>query len=53
MEEPTVTDSKHTFRITDENLGYAKIKVVGVGGGGGNAIVGSRTFSRTEYWGRR
>lgn len=29
---------KHTFKFADDFVGYANIKVVGVGGGGGNAI---------------
>ncbi|MFQ6007585.1 MAG: cell division protein FtsZ [Candidatus Zixiibacteriota bacterium] len=33
-----MTENKHTFRFADDLVGYANIKVVGVGGGGGNAI---------------
>ena len=33
-----MTDSKHTFGFSPEFVGYADIKVLGVGGGGGNAI---------------
>lgn len=33
-----MTDKKHQFDFADDFVGYAHIKVVGVGGGGGNAI---------------
>ncbi len=33
-----MSDSKHMFNFADDFIGYANIKVVGVGGGGGNAI---------------
>lgn len=33
-----MTDQKHQFDFADDFVGYAHIKVVGVGGGGGNAI---------------
>src|SRR5574341_101391 len=33
-----MTKSKHMFNFTEEFVGYANIKVVGVGGAGGNAI---------------
>ncbi len=33
-----MTDHKHTFNFAEDFIGYANIKVVGVGGGGGNAI---------------
>ncbi len=33
-----MTDSKHMFNFAEDFIGYANIKVVGVGGGGGNAI---------------
>ncbi|MDX9856184.1 MAG: cell division protein FtsZ [candidate division Zixibacteria bacterium] len=33
-----MTDHKHTFTFAEDFVGYAKIKVVGVGGAGGNAI---------------
>ncbi|MBU8932918.1 MAG: cell division protein FtsZ [candidate division Zixibacteria bacterium] len=33
-----MTDQKHSFSFSDDYIGYANIKVVGVGGGGGNAI---------------
>ena len=33
-----MTDGKHMFNFADDFIGYANIKVVGVGGGGGNAI---------------
>jgi cell division protein FtsZ len=38
MEEPDMSEHKHTFKFADDFVGYANIKVVGVGGGGGNAI---------------
>jgi len=38
MEEQDMSTHKHTFKFADDFVGYAKIKVVGVGGGGGNAI---------------
>lgn len=33
-----MSENKHTFKFADDFVGYANIKVVGVGGGGGNAI---------------
>jgi len=33
-----MSDEKHKFNFADDFVGYANIKVVGVGGGGGNAI---------------
>lgn len=33
-----MSTDKHKFGFADDFIGYAKIKVVGVGGGGGNAI---------------
>ena len=33
-----MSESKHHFNFSPDYIGYAKIKVVGVGGGGGNAI---------------
>ncbi|MCB2229716.1 cell division protein FtsZ [bacterium] len=33
-----MTDHKHHFSFADDFVGYAKIKVIGVGGAGGNAI---------------
>jgi len=30
--------NKHSFDFAEEFIGYAKIKVIGVGGGGGNAL---------------
>ncbi|MEA3297214.1 MAG: cell division protein FtsZ [candidate division Zixibacteria bacterium] len=33
-----MTDSKHKFSFADDFVGYANIKVVGIGGGGGNAV---------------
>ena len=33
-----MTESKHMFDFAEDFVGYANIKVVGVGGGGGNAI---------------
>ncbi|MBN1211820.1 MAG: cell division protein FtsZ [candidate division Zixibacteria bacterium] len=33
-----MSESKHHFNFSPEYIGYANIKVVGVGGGGGNAI---------------
>ncbi len=33
-----MSDDKHKFSFADDFVGYANIKVVGVGGGGGNAI---------------
>ena len=33
-----MTDNKHRFSFSEELIGYANIKVVGVGGGGGNAV---------------
>ncbi|RKX27980.1 MAG: cell division protein FtsZ [Candidatus Zixiibacteriota bacterium] len=33
-----MTDQKHSFSFAEDYIGYANIKVVGVGGGGGNAI---------------
>ena len=33
-----MTDNKHKFSFAEELIGYANIKVVGVGGGGGNAV---------------
>lgn len=33
-----MTDHKHTFTFAEDFVGYARIKVVGVGGAGGNAI---------------
>jgi cell division protein FtsZ len=33
-----MTPEKHKFNFADDFVGYANIKVVGVGGGGGNAI---------------
>jgi cell division protein FtsZ len=38
MEELKVTEQKHRFNFAEDFIGYANIKVVGVGGGGGNAI---------------
>ena len=31
-------ENKHQFNLADDYVGYAAIKVIGVGGGGGNAI---------------
>ena len=33
-----MTPNKHKFDFADDFIGYAKIKVIGVGGGGGNAL---------------
>jgi len=33
-----MTNNKHKFSFAEELFGYANIKVVGVGGGGGNAV---------------
>ncbi len=33
-----MSEKKHSFKFADDFVGYANIKVVGVGGGGGNAI---------------
>ncbi len=33
-----MTNNKHKFSFSEELIGYANIKVVGVGGGGGNAV---------------
>jgi cell division protein FtsZ len=33
-----MSTDKHKFDFADDFIGYAKIKVIGVGGGGGNAI---------------
>ncbi len=33
-----MTEEKHKFSFSEDFVGYANIKVVGVGGGGGNAI---------------
>lgn len=33
-----MTPDKHTFDFAEDFIGYAKIKVIGVGGGGGNAL---------------
>jgi cell division protein FtsZ len=33
-----MSESKHSFKFADDFVGYANIKVIGVGGGGGNAI---------------
>jgi len=33
-----VSENKHMFNFAEDFIGYANIKVVGVGGGGGNAI---------------
>jgi len=33
-----VAETKHKFNFADDFIGYANIKVVGVGGGGGNAV---------------
>lgn len=33
-----MTPEKHTFDFAEDFIGYAKIKVIGVGGGGGNAL---------------
>ena len=33
-----MTESKHKFNFAEDGLGVANIKVIGVGGGGGNAI---------------
>ncbi len=33
-----MTPDRHTFSFAEDFIGYANIKVVGVGGGGGNAI---------------
>jgi cell division protein FtsZ len=38
MEEEVVAETKHKFNFADDFIGYANIKVVGVGGGGGNAV---------------
>lgn len=38
MEEPDMLKQKHSFKFADDFVGYANIKVVGVGGAGGNAI---------------
>ena len=32
-----MTSDKHRFSFAEDLIGYANIKVVGVGGGGGNA----------------
>ena len=33
-----MTEEKHKFNFSEDFVGYANIKVIGVGGGGGNAI---------------
>ena len=33
-----MAEQKHTFKFAEDFVGYANIKVVGVGGGGGNAV---------------
>ena len=33
-----MSETKHKFNFADDFIGYANIKVVGVGGGGGNAV---------------
>jgi len=33
-----MVENKHTFKFADDFIGYANIKVIGVGGGGGNAV---------------
>ncbi len=33
-----MTQDKHHFNFADDFIGYANIKVIGVGGGGGNAV---------------
>ncbi|MFH1373501.1 MAG: cell division protein FtsZ [bacterium] len=33
-----MAEQKHTFKFSEDFVGYANIKVVGVGGGGGNAV---------------
>ncbi|MDH4033627.1 MAG: cell division protein FtsZ, partial [candidate division Zixibacteria bacterium] len=33
-----MAETKHKFNFADDFIGYANIKVVGVGGGGGNAV---------------
>ncbi len=33
-----MSENKHTFTFAEDFVGYANIKVVGVGGGGGNAV---------------
>ncbi len=33
-----MVENKHSFKFAEDYIGYANIKVVGVGGGGGNAI---------------
>ena len=33
-----MAETKHKFNFADDFIGYATIKVVGVGGGGGNAV---------------
>lgn len=33
-----MSETKHKFNFADDFVGYANIKVVGVGGGGGNAV---------------
>ncbi len=33
-----MTEKKHSFGFAEDFIGYANIKVVGVGGGGGNAV---------------
>ncbi len=38
MEERIMMEQKHKFNFADDFIGYANIKVVGVGGGGGNAV---------------
>ena len=38
MEKPKMCRAKHQFDFADGYCNYANIKVVGVGGGGGNAI---------------
>ncbi|MCH9025267.1 MAG: cell division protein FtsZ, partial [candidate division Zixibacteria bacterium] len=33
-----MTEKKHLFNFAEDFIGYANIKVIGVGGAGGNAI---------------
>ena len=38
MEEPTMSENKHQFNLAADYVGYAAIKVVGVGGAGGKPL---------------
>jgi len=38
MEEPKMTADQHLFGFSEDYIGRANIKVVGVGGAGGNAV---------------